>query len=143
MSINDLIVIYGIYYASLLLHELCHLITGLIFKLDIVRFKIGDDFFAINIKKASISPIAISGYVEYIEDDMEKMSLTQQIIFFISGPALNLVLVIVSLFNLQNRYFDMVLICNLFIILLSMNPFNKKSDLLKTIVAIKKNHASA
>ena len=74
IKFSDLIIIYCLYASSVILHELFHVIFAKFFNIKIYEMKLGEDFFAIRIKRVSISPLIISGYVEFSTDDLVNIS---------------------------------------------------------------------
>lgn len=118
-----LLIIYLLYLIAIILHELAHYIVAKILKVKVESLTIGEKFFAIKIGKLSFSPLAISGYVEYDENDLKKKSKFQIIFFFLAGALINAVLIIVALFliNISNYAIYMVII-NAVCIITSLLP---------------------
>lgn len=133
--IEYIISFYIIYYLSVLLHEFAHFIAAKCIKLNVDRMKIGEDFFAVTIYKLSISPLCVSGHIEFDLNHLKDKSIMQIIIFYLSGMISNIFLIIISLFF--GKYFHMFLISNIYLVFCSVIPISKKSDLYNCIYICK------
>ena len=123
IKFSDLIIIYCLYASSVILHELFHVIFAKFFNIKIYEMKIGEDYFAIRIKRVSISPLIISGYVEFSTDDLVNISKLKCIFLYLSGCIANIILIIISLFLLNKFEYSLYLIIiNAFAIIISLIP---------------------
>lgn len=92
---------YLSYISAVILHELLHLVSALIFNIKINKIQIGN-FIFLRIKKLFFSPIILSGslYVDY--DSLISKKKAVICCFYLSGICGNIILLVLSLLLIDN-----------------------------------------
>lgn len=122
-----IIIMYFINVISVILHEVGHFIVALIVGAKVERVCLGNKKYGIFIGKLSISPIILGGYVECTLDESKRFTM---IIFYISGPIVNL-LVSIGIFmfgNVSETMLGMMFV-NFIYFIVGMCPFIPQSDI--------------
>lgn len=122
--------IFFIYFSTVIsvsVHELAHYVTAKAFNFQNVFLCIG--FLGVcGIKTNSffISPLAFTGFVEFIEPKDQCIPKYKLFIFYFAGISINILFLLIALLF----RFEIVVLINLIIITVSMLPFSfSKSDL--------------
>lgn len=91
---------YYLVFASLLiLHEFGHYMAIKICKVKIYKMVIGNMFY-LNVKNFKLSPIILSCYVDFSEEDYNRLNLVWKLIIIAAGPFMNLLFALLS----PNKY---------------------------------------
>lgn len=128
MILLRLIEVYCWIAASIFIHEIFHLCTAQILKLSNWKLGLGDKLFSLKFKNIRISPLIIQGYVEVDKEELCKKGRKSILFFFLSGSIGNMLIMTVILlldYDLKN----IVFLVNIVIIITSLCPFMKNSDL--------------
>lgn len=141
MIFSHIFELYLILCFSVVIHEIAHVVAAKIINLDIEEIHIGDELFAIRFRNVFVSLNMISGsYVSFYSDSMKSKSRREIIIFFLSGPFANLILIAAGCFFTfgESMFARFLVYFNAIVILENCIPFlNKKNDVGKMIKYIR------
>ncbi len=145
MIILRLLELYIWLALSVFIHEGFHFAAAVMFRIKVINCKIGDSLFAIKIGKVSISPIAVYGYTDVEKAGLYGAKKSRIILFFLSGTVGNCMLVFVMLLFFPGYQLKLYIVgLNLYMIVLSLLPLYKRSDMRRAITCLKeyryKNH---
>ncbi len=120
----DIVQVYIILILSVVAHEVAHYVTAKIIGLKELQIHIGSEFTKIHLGKIHISPIVFGGYVEFLQEDLLKKQKTEIIAFFLSGIAINIIIVVLSgIFYNNSRLISYVFWVNIASLSISLVPF--------------------
>lgn len=133
--------IYLIYYLSVLAHELAHVIVANMIGLKLIGFHMGDNLFSVNYKSISISPLVVfGGQVDFIREELLKKENFEIILFFLAGPATNLLLFLLSynVIPLDSIGINALRVFNVVILVKNLSPIFVKGNDVKQLILYKK-----
>lgn len=97
MIINHIAEIYLVYCACMIAHEMSHVLAANLIGLRVVQVQLGENLFAVKIRRLSVSPNMLYGSsVDFIVTDLLVKTKTEICIFFMSGMVANLLTAIVG-----------------------------------------------
>lgn len=126
MIFNRLLELYLCFYISAVAHEFGHLIAAKIINLNVSELHIGDRLLAIRFGRFSISPwFGFGGYVSFPKKEMLRKTKKQIALFFFSGSAVNLLLIIIGFLFIRfwAIYGTAMILINAMLLLENMIPF--------------------
>ena len=140
MIFNHLMEVYLMIWLSAALHELAHYFVAKMIKLEVLSVHIGDELFSVHIGKVYISfMLRICSCVEFYADEMKEKSRWQRAVFFLSGPAMNLMISAIAAPFSSNLYMKYLLWINLLLFAVNAFPWIlKQNDMGKARLYLKK-----
>lgn len=96
MLIKIIIEIYLLHVVAVILHELFHMIAGLICLQKVELVVIGCEKISINVGRFRISPLILGGRVDVDSEILERSTRIKKVCFFISGVLANLLLALLT-----------------------------------------------
>ncbi|MGN0165794.1 MAG: site-2 protease family protein [Lachnospiraceae bacterium] len=145
MIVNHICEIYLLFYLSVFLHETMHAVTAKIIGLPIEKFQVGDDLFAIKVGKISVSLNCLFGsHVSFDQCKLQRKSQKQIVLFFLSGPAVNMILILIGIIlkECSPLYVGALLWINVYLFAEGVFPFIPKNNDLNKMTAYLKNRQS-
>ena len=126
MIFNRLLELYLLFYFFVAAHEIGHFIAAKMIDLNVSEFRIGDRLLAVRFGKFSISPwFGFGGYVSFPKEEMMQKTKKQMALFFFSGSAMNLLLILIG--SLFIRFFPFygtaIILINTLLLLENLIPF--------------------
>lgn len=141
MIFNRILELYVLFYFCIAAHEIGHWIAARSIGLKVLGLRIGDRFLAIRFGGISVSPwCGCGGSVLFDQAEMKKKTNKQKAVFFFSGCAVNVLLLISStlLIRLSPFYAAAIFLINFSLLLENAVPFfHQENDLRKFLRYIK------
>lgn len=141
MIVSKLLELYFWFAISIFSHETLHLLAALKFKAKDINVKIGDSFFAIKLKKISISPLIIDGFVEVNRENMFEKETHKVVLFYLAGSIANVLLIICALIFMDKYLLKgEIIVINIWLIFTSLCPIFKNNDINGILSFLKHKH---
>lgn len=140
MLLKYIIILYCVYAITVIIHELGHVISAILFHFHIKKVELGS-FMQIRINKLYISPFIINGGVEVELDENFYKKTYRIIIFFMSGVVGNILVTILFILYVDNIVaLNFGIMVNLTSIIFSILPFSDNNDFSMLVHCLKEKY---